>query len=55
METLHLTYREVLYEIPYRNLVIMAKDKQRAVYDSDVMVEVDEEEFFKNRANPLKS
>ncbi len=55
METLHLTYNEVLHEIPYRNLVIMAKDKQRAVYDSDVMVEVDEAEYFKNRPNPIKS
>ena len=55
MESLHLTYNEVLYEIPYRNLVIMAKDKQHAVYDSEVMVEVTEDEFFKNKANPIKS
>lgn len=49
METLHLTYNEVLYEIPYRNLLIMNKDKQRTVYDSEIMEEVTEDEFFKGR------
>lgn len=29
MENLHLSYREVVYDIPYRNLIIMQKDKQR--------------------------
>ena len=48
MENLHLTYREVLEEIPYRNLVIMQKDKLRVAY-GDVMQEVTDEEFFKNR------
>lgn len=48
METLHLTYREVLEEIPYRNLVIMQKDKLH-VASGDVMQEVTDEEFFKNR------
>lgn len=27
IETLHLSYDEILYKIPYRNLVIMQKDK----------------------------
>lgn len=27
VETLHLSYKEVVYEIPYRNLLIMQKDK----------------------------
>lgn len=49
METLHLSYREVVHEIPYRNLVIMSKDKQHAVYGGEVLKEVSEEEFFKNR------
>lgn len=55
MESLHLTYNEVVYEIPYRNLVIMNKDKQHVIYDGEVMEEVSEEDFFKNRPNPLKS
>lgn len=48
MESLHLTYRETVHEIPYRNLLIMSKDKQRTVY-GEVMQEVTEEEFFKGR------
>ena len=28
MDNLHLSYDEVVYRIPYRNLVIMQKDKQ---------------------------
>lgn len=54
MESLNLSYSEVLYEIPYRNLIIMGKDKQHVIYDGEVMVEVNEDEFFKNRRNPLK-
>lgn len=54
MENLHLSYKEVVYEIPYRNLVIMQKDKLHAVY-GDIMEEVTEEEYFKTRGrNPLK-
>lgn len=48
METLHLTYQQVLDGIPYRNLVIMQKDKLRVAY-GDVMREVTDAEFFKNR------
>lgn len=48
MENLHLTYKEVLEEIPYRNLVIMQKDKLRMA-SGDVMQEVSDAEFFKNR------
>lgn len=36
MENLHLSYREVVYEIPYRNLVIMQKDKLHVVYGEKV-------------------
>lgn len=55
MENLHLSYDEVLYRIPYRNLVIMQKDKLHTCY-GDVMQEVSFEEYFKvkNKANPLK-
>ena len=48
MDNLHLTYAEVVEVIPYRNLVIMQKDKMRVAY-GDVMPEVTDAEFFKNR------
>lgn len=48
-ESLHLSYSEVVNEIPYRNLVIMQKDKLRALYDSEKMVEMSDEEFFKEK------
>lgn len=51
MDSLHLTYHEVVHVIPYRNLLIMSKDKQHTVY-GDVMREVTEEEFFKGRKKP---
>ncbi|MCE8612749.1 hypothetical protein J8L08_14570 [Bacteroides fragilis] len=54
MENLHLSYDEVVYKIPYRNLVIMQKDKLHTVY-GDVMEEISEEEYFKMKGkNPLK-
>lgn len=53
MESLHLTYREVVHEIPYRSLVIMHKDKQHTVYDGEVMQEVTEEEFFRERKRKM--
>lgn len=46
IDNLHLSYKEVVEEIPYRNLVIMQKDKQHTV-SGDVMEEVSEEEYFK--------
>ena len=46
IEVLHLSYDEVVFKIPYRNLVIMQKDKLHTVY-GDVMEEVSEEEYFK--------
>lgn len=49
MEVLHLSYNEVVNEIPYRNLLIMQKDKLHAVY-GEVVREVTEDEFFNNRA-----
>lgn len=46
MENLHLSYEEVVYRIPYRNLLLMQRDKLR-VATGDVMEEMDEKEFFK--------
>lgn len=43
MEALHLTYDEVLDKIPYRNLLIMSRDKLRAAY-GEVYREMTEEE-----------
>lgn len=54
MENLHLSYDEVVNQIPYRNLVIMQKDKLHTAY-GEVMEEMSEEEFFKRKGNnPLK-
>jgi hypothetical protein len=36
MENLHLSYQEVIYEIPYRNLVIMQRDKLHSVTGTKV-------------------
>ncbi len=45
MDTLHLTYEETVRVIPYRNLVIMQKDKLRAC-SGERMVEVSDEQMF---------
>lgn len=36
MDTLHLSYREVVHEIPYRTLLLMQKDKLRPCYGTKV-------------------
>ena len=36
MENLHLSYEEVVRKIPYRNLVLMQKDKLHVVYGTKV-------------------
>lgn len=48
MENLHLSYDEVVNKIPYRNLVIMQKDKLH-VACGEVLREVSDEDMFKNR------
>lgn len=54
MDILHLTYDEVVHKIPYRNLVVMQKDKLRTVY-GEVMCEVSDEEYFAAKGkNPFK-
>lgn len=55
MENLHLSFAEVVDGIPYRYLLMMAKDKQHVAY-GEVYEEVDEAEFFKRHgmANPFK-
>lgn len=44
MDSLHLSYNEVVRVIPYRNLLLMAKDKQREAY-GEVYYETTEEEM----------
>jgi len=55
MENLHLTYDDVVYRIPYRNLQIMMKDKLHTVY-GEVDREVSAEEYYRlmGRPNPFK-
>ena len=48
MDVLHLSYDEVVNKIPYRNLVIMQKDKLRVCY-GERMQEVTDGDMFKNR------
>lgn len=40
METLKLTYNEIVYRIPYRNLLLMQKDIQHQV-TGDLIIERD--------------
>lgn len=37
MDNLHLSYDEVVYKIPYRNLVIMQKDKLHVCYGKKIV------------------
>lgn len=53
MENLGLSYHEVVYEFPYRTLLLMSKDKARVAI-GDVYHEVTEEEFFKSKGITLK-
>lgn len=48
MENLHLPYNDVVFRIPYRNLIIMQKDKLHTVF-GEVLQEVSDAEMFKNR------
>jgi hypothetical protein len=44
MECLHLSYDEVVRKIPYRNMLLMSKDKARVAY-GEVYYESTEEEM----------
>lgn len=37
IDALNLSYREVVYEIPYRNLLLMQKDKSRVCYGKKIV------------------
>lgn len=53
MENLHLSYEEVVDKIPYRNLIIMQKDKLHVVY-GEVQKEVTENGMFNNKFDELE-
>lgn len=36
MDSLHLSYEDVVYKIPYRNLIIMQKDKQHECFGEKI-------------------
>lgn len=48
MDSLHLTYDEVVNQIPYRNLIIMQKDKQHEAFD-DVVKKISGKELANRR------
>ena len=48
MDSLHLTYDEVVNQIPYRNLIIMQKDKQHEAF-GDVVKKISGKELANRR------
>nr|DAQ14361.1 MAG TPA: hypothetical protein [Caudoviricetes sp.]DAW78982.1 MAG TPA: hypothetical protein [Caudoviricetes sp.]DAY16073.1 MAG TPA: hypothetical protein [Caudoviricetes sp.] len=48
MDSLHLTYDEVVNQIPYRNLIIMQRDKQHEVF-GDVVKTISGKELAQRR------
>lgn len=54
MDSLHLTYDEVLDKIPYRNLCVMMVDKLHSAEKENLRREVSESEFFKMKNIKLK-
>ena len=54
MENLHLTYDEVVRKIPYRNLLIMQKDKLHIVYGKKVKQSNGKSMAEKRRRNKKK-
>ena len=50
MENLHLSYYEVTENIPYRNLIMMQRDKQHEGF-GDVVKKVSGKDFAARRKN----
>jgi hypothetical protein len=48
VDSLHLSYDEVVNQIPYRNLIIMQKDKQHEVF-GDVVKKVSGKDMANRR------
>lgn len=49
MDTLHLTYDEVWEKIPYRNLLLMTKDKMHTADKDDIVTRISGREAMKRR------
>lgn len=49
IDTLHLTYVEVFEVIPYRNLLMMQRDKLHAVYGSQKVERISGKELVNRR------
>lgn len=50
MESLHLTYPEVMDMVPYRNLLLMQKDKAHVVYGALVKKMTGKDALARKRA-----
>lgn len=53
MEVLHLSYDDVVNRIPYRNLVIMQKDKLHEVHGT-LIKKISGKEMAERRKNRIK-
>lgn len=51
IEALGLTYDEVVYKIPYRNLLMMQRDKLRPCYGQKVVKTTGKEMLARRRKN----
>lgn len=49
IDTLHLSYTEVFEVIPYRNLLMMQRDKLHAVYGGQKVKKISGKELVKRR------
>nr|DAE63576.1 MAG TPA: hypothetical protein [Caudoviricetes sp.]DAF23955.1 MAG TPA: hypothetical protein [Caudoviricetes sp.]DAJ29935.1 MAG TPA: hypothetical protein [Bacteriophage sp.]DAT15532.1 MAG TPA: hypothetical protein [Caudoviricetes sp.]DAY22416.1 MAG TPA: hypothetical protein [Caudoviricetes sp.] len=49
IDTLHLTYTEVFEVIPYRNLLMMQRDKLHAVYGGQKVKKISGKELANRR------
>ena len=54
IDGLHLTYKEVTEEIPYRVLLLMSKDKQRIVTGAKVNKTTGKEMMARRKGNRKK-
>nr|DAZ44127.1 MAG TPA: hypothetical protein [Caudoviricetes sp.] len=48
-DNLCLSYHEVVYEIPYRNLILMQKDKLRTVYGGEKVSNTSGKDMLKRK------
>jgi hypothetical protein len=53
-ENLGFSYREIVHEIPYRNLILMQRDKLHAVYGTKVKKEKGSDMANRRRRNKNK-